>query len=674
MTAEATSETAATNSNSAEGSFAGLTTSPSFAVVDTAAQDGLIGSRALDRLKQELAMRGLKCVWTGKHAKARGVGGAAKVKGIVAIPIGVANTTGILEATVVEGEVPLLLPIKMLKQLRAVIDLDHSLLHFAELGRSIPLSFLPSGHVAIDVLQFGESGFSFPSAAAGASYRECDFMLNSGSSAQSPDMLNAQQVFSVFRVPSNNGSAGIVSPCLQPWRTRCEDGGCVAKGPQFEDGAAQLALCARQGMPGRASGLVRGVGELVAATGCGWSRDGLFSSILRAARRSRQSRQPSGTFEEQDQAQPRSGLVSTCQGEVESWSKPTFDLGPVRGLSLPLECTKDNCKEGKEDGGQAVEQGGDVFQQCGHSPEGTGGLDSPSQGGDWQQGVGDSEATPRTEHQGQNAERTEQRCAGTSLEGAAARTDQEPGDSGAHEIGVCSDGAWRELHDEPGLPRRSDVHLRGATVGATGRSQAMRVSACRDPQREDEERDGPGAAEEPGCAEQPGSASVEQQQLSTELVEGSEEGSKGQGERPQCPSKPTTWIRMKGSSGLREKVQRLRSSGHYVVTDVLAVVNDEAFQVEDDKVLDFEDECMVGVQPSDRAVCEDLIEECEETALPKKVKKKLRAASKMSEAVALPVAVSEVYSPPRITACAKQRRLVSGKAYDLLTGYNWKEK
>ena len=101
--------------------FVGLTTNPTYAVVDTAAQDGLIGNAALERLKGSLADHGLRVAWTSKQAKAHGIGGQAKVLGIVALPLGIAGSTGILEVTVVEGEVPQLLPIKLLRQLKAVI-------------------------------------------------------------------------------------------------------------------------------------------------------------------------------------------------------------------------------------------------------------------------------------------------------------------------------------------------------------------------------------------------------------------------------------------------------------------------------------------------------------------------------------------------------------------------
>ena len=81
--------------------FVGLSTSPELAVVDTAAQDGLIGAQALSRLKERLGDHGLKVKWTTKQARAHGVGGQARVLGIIAIPLGIAGTTGILEATVI---------------------------------------------------------------------------------------------------------------------------------------------------------------------------------------------------------------------------------------------------------------------------------------------------------------------------------------------------------------------------------------------------------------------------------------------------------------------------------------------------------------------------------------------------------------------------------------------
>ena len=77
-------------------------------IVDTAAQDGLVGDAALKRLKGQLRARGLQEVWIDKVCKAHGVGGQAKVVGMAALPLGLAGCSGVLEVSVIEGDVPLL--------------------------------------------------------------------------------------------------------------------------------------------------------------------------------------------------------------------------------------------------------------------------------------------------------------------------------------------------------------------------------------------------------------------------------------------------------------------------------------------------------------------------------------------------------------------------------------
>ena len=157
--------------------FCGITTQPAQGVVDTAAQDGLLGERALASLQCALDKHGLRCVWTGKQGRAQGVGGRAHTLGIVAIPLGLAGTTGILEATVVKESVPLLLPIKLLRQIGAIINLVTMTLELQINGRTLELQELPSGHVTVDVLDFGPGGFKVPDTAVG--YRDSDFQMAS---------------------------------------------------------------------------------------------------------------------------------------------------------------------------------------------------------------------------------------------------------------------------------------------------------------------------------------------------------------------------------------------------------------------------------------------------------------------------------------------------------------
>ena len=49
------------------------------------------------------------------------------VVGVILIPTGLGGINGVLEATVVEGDIPLLLPIRLLKVLQAIINLPEAL-------------------------------------------------------------------------------------------------------------------------------------------------------------------------------------------------------------------------------------------------------------------------------------------------------------------------------------------------------------------------------------------------------------------------------------------------------------------------------------------------------------------------------------------------------------------
>ncbi|CAE7227253.1 Ank2 [Symbiodinium sp. CCMP2592] len=143
-------------------SFVGAVTSSKQGVIDTAAQDGLIGKPAMLRLVDSLRERGLGIRWTGKRAQATGVGGRATVIGVIEAPMGIAGVNGLVEMTVVQEDIPLLLPIKLLRQLRAIVDLDEQMLVLKKFGTKASLCDLPSGHIAVDVMAFAPEGWSLP--------------------------------------------------------------------------------------------------------------------------------------------------------------------------------------------------------------------------------------------------------------------------------------------------------------------------------------------------------------------------------------------------------------------------------------------------------------------------------------------------------------------------------
>ncbi len=145
-----------------EGGFCGIVTSSFEGVVDTAAEGGLIGSFALKRLEDELLKHGLRCCWIPKTSSAKGVGGNAMVCGVVLIPLGIGKINGVLEATVVDGDVPLLLPIKLLKTLQAVVNLPKMQLQLELHGKTIHMREMSSGHCVINITEFSDGPFETP--------------------------------------------------------------------------------------------------------------------------------------------------------------------------------------------------------------------------------------------------------------------------------------------------------------------------------------------------------------------------------------------------------------------------------------------------------------------------------------------------------------------------------
>ena len=145
--------------------FCGITTQAIEGIVDTAAEGGLIGKESLLRLERELAGRGLRVKWIPKQSFAKGVGGNAVVEGVALIPLGLGGINGVLETTVVQGDVPFLLPVKLLKALEVVIDLKNMVMQVPSHQVFLPLRELASGHVAVNVMSFAEGKFLVPSEA-----------------------------------------------------------------------------------------------------------------------------------------------------------------------------------------------------------------------------------------------------------------------------------------------------------------------------------------------------------------------------------------------------------------------------------------------------------------------------------------------------------------------------
>ena len=109
--------------------FSSVQCHPEEALVDTAAEEAVIGNRAMDRLQDALKKKGLQPVWQDSSQPkpgAGGIGGAATVVGVVNVPIGVAGVNGVLKFTVLQDtdafQTPGLLPIDYLESVGALIS------------------------------------------------------------------------------------------------------------------------------------------------------------------------------------------------------------------------------------------------------------------------------------------------------------------------------------------------------------------------------------------------------------------------------------------------------------------------------------------------------------------------------------------------------------------------
>ena len=113
--------------------------------------------------------------------------------GVAAIPVGIAGVNGLIEATVVEGEVPFLLSVQFLRELDAVIDFSQSKLCLKRVGAESPLIHLPSGHVAVDVVNFPEDGWKVPHDVPMATQKNSQFRMLAAVSACFPAFMSKSE-------------------------------------------------------------------------------------------------------------------------------------------------------------------------------------------------------------------------------------------------------------------------------------------------------------------------------------------------------------------------------------------------------------------------------------------------------------------------------------------------
>ena len=151
-------------------------------------------------------------VWTGKKAQAKGIGGDAKVCGVVEIPVGIGHVNGLIEATVVEDEVPFLLSIQFLKQVGAIVDLQSSALVLTQYGKSSTIHHLHSGHVAVQVLDFHEEGWQLPDLAVERTRKEASFRVFTATISQNVTFMWEKGVFTTCAVDGPHRTTSPAGP------------------------------------------------------------------------------------------------------------------------------------------------------------------------------------------------------------------------------------------------------------------------------------------------------------------------------------------------------------------------------------------------------------------------------------------------------------------------------
>ena len=144
--------------------FLGMQKATGTALVDTAAQHGLVGIETLEAYDKLLQQEfGLKVQWTTEAGgSVRGVCGTEESTKLAYVPVGLGGKSGVLRVQVVPGEIPFLLPAYFLTELEAVIDMKHATIMYMALGVKQSMTRLSTGHVSVSIVEFGD-GFRVPS-------------------------------------------------------------------------------------------------------------------------------------------------------------------------------------------------------------------------------------------------------------------------------------------------------------------------------------------------------------------------------------------------------------------------------------------------------------------------------------------------------------------------------
>ena len=130
------------------------------AIANTGAENGVIGKPRLPDLSKLLALFGLQFRWKSQPMtkEALGIGGSAKVLGILEVPMGFGGTEALIDLLVSDQDLPLLLPNNLFVSARANICYDKFCVSWPLSGTRSPIRLLPSKHPVISFVEFPDAG------------------------------------------------------------------------------------------------------------------------------------------------------------------------------------------------------------------------------------------------------------------------------------------------------------------------------------------------------------------------------------------------------------------------------------------------------------------------------------------------------------------------------------
>ena len=155
------------------------------AILDIGATQDIVGEAAMLAIEDELSRCGLRAIEVPTTASTpTGVGGAAKVLRTMLVPISPGGVPAVVQFVVIEGGVPPLLSVGLLEHLGASMDLVTNRIHFKAIDVEMKMTNLPTGHRAIQLVQWPGGSFPVP-AAAKEQYRLKDEAFAKQSAASS---------------------------------------------------------------------------------------------------------------------------------------------------------------------------------------------------------------------------------------------------------------------------------------------------------------------------------------------------------------------------------------------------------------------------------------------------------------------------------------------------------